>query len=81
MKSEGKSNSFSKLELYNFFKNLSSTEETGEPYEAESEIHGDTNFVQDIDNILNNSFSLNEVKTMINKLKTGEAAGIDKIMS
>ena len=81
MKPKGKPNSFSKLEVYSFFKNLSSTEETGETYEAETEIPGDTNLVQDIDNILNNRFRLDEVKMMINKLKTGKAAGVDKIIS
>ena len=52
MKAKDKSNSFSELELYNFSKNLSSKEEIAEIYEAESEIHGYTNFVQNIDSSL-----------------------------
>ena len=36
---------------------------------------------QTTDQILNAQFTFDEIKTMINKLKSGKAAGIDKIIA
>ena len=79
MKPRGKSHNFSKAELSDYFKNLAKANESDEDSVIESENFA--NIFQDIDNILNRNFNLQEVKSMIDKLKTNKSAGIDTIIS
>ena len=83
MKPRGKSHNFSKVELSDYLKNLAKANKSDEGNASDSlnESENFANIFQDIDNILNRNFNLQEVKSMIDKLKTNKSAGIDTTIS
>ena len=83
--SSNKSNNmdFDKTTLFEYFSNLLNTREShtvvSEHEVSEEEFQTDENLSRLINDTLNCKITLDEVKTMIDKLKTGKASGIDLI--
>ena len=74
---------FDKTTLFEYFSNLLNTREShtvvSEHEVSEEEFQTDENLSRLINDNLNCKITLDEVKTMIDKLKTGKASGIDLI--
>ena len=88
MKSKAKSLDFSKSELFNYFKKLADTCSNNinsangdEDIEGQLEQNASEEFKHERDCILNCPFTLEEIKAMANKLKSGKSAGIAKILA
>ena len=86
LKHKGNPFDFDKLDLFNYFKNLS-CKVNGDEYEsAYSTIEGNSNLqstdIFDVEfvTILDRVISIDEIRKVIVKLKNGKAAGLDKII-
>ena len=77
LKPKSKSYQFTKSDLFDYYEKLVSSPVDNDQY-AEFDYQQN---VQTTDQILNAQFTFDEIKTMINKLKSGKAAGIDKIIT
>ena len=83
MKPKSKSYQFTKSDLFDYYEKLASSQVDNDQY-AEFDYQQNVEIEeleQTTDQILNAQFTFDEIKTMINKLKSGKAAGIDKIIA
>ena len=83
LKPKSKSYQFTKSDLFDYYEKLASSQVDNDQY-AEFDYQQNVEIEeleQTTDQILNAQFTFDEIKTMINKLKSGKAAGIDKIIA
>ena len=83
MKPKSKSYQFTKSDLFDYYEKLASSQVDNDQY-AEFDYQQKVEIKeleQTTDQTLNTRFTFDEIKTMINKLKSGKAAGIDKIIA
>ena len=88
LKRKAKALDFSKTDLYNYFKKLDDSDMDKSSNDLYNNIVNDNQknaasdeLIQLRDLILNSWFTLEEMKLMISKLKTGTASGIDRIIA
>ena len=82
LKPKSKSYQFTKSDLFDYYEKLASSKVDNDQY-AEFDYQQNVEIEElekATDQILNAQFTFDEIKTMINKLKSGKAAGIDKII-
>ena len=83
LKPKSKSYKFTKSDSFDYYEKLASSQVDNDQY-AEFDYQQNVEIEeleQTTDQILNAQFTFDEIKTMINKLKSGKAAGIDKIIA